>query len=76
MTDAENRAEGAEESIEDLEAPAAAQGDVAGGVIKCVTPTCGGDSSVSTFCQGATCTRQTTESKCSLQTAAVVVHEV
>lgn len=43
MTDDE-REEGAEEAIEDLEAPAAAQRDVAGGLmdgpVKCATPTC------------------------------------
>jgi hypothetical protein len=71
MTDEERNAEGAEESIEDLEAPAEAQGDVAGGVVKCATPTCGGDSTVSTFCQGITCSK--TKSQCSLDTAAVVV---
>jgi hypothetical protein len=71
MTDEELNAEGAGESIEDLEAPAAAQDDVAGGVTKCVTPTCGGDSTVSTFCRGVTCSK--TASECALQTAAVVV---
>ena len=71
MTDEELNAEGAGESIEDLEAPAAAQDDVAGGKTKCVTPTCGGDSTVSTFCQGVTCSK--TKSACALDTAAVVV---
>ncbi len=40
MTDEERKEEGAEEAIEDLEAPAAAQEDVAGGKIQCKTPTC------------------------------------
>jgi hypothetical protein len=71
MTDEERNAEGAGESIEDLEAPAAAQDDVAGGVTKCATPTCGGDSSVSTFCHMPTCSK--TAASCSLETAAVVV---
>ena len=71
MTDDERRSEGLEESIEDLEAPATAQDDVAGGKTKCVTPTCGGDSTVSTFCRGVTCSK--TASECALQTAAVVV---
>jgi hypothetical protein len=71
MSDEELGAEGAGESIEDLEAPAAAQDDVAGGVTKCATPTCGGDSTVSTFCQGVTCSK--TASQCALGTAAVVV---
>ena len=71
MSDEELGAEGAGEAIEDLEAPAAAQDDVAGGVTKCATPTCGGDSTVSTFCQGVTCSK--TASQCALGTAAVVV---
>ena len=71
MTEEERNAEGAGESIEDLEAPAAAQDDVAGGVTECATPTCGGDSTVSTFCQGVTCSK--TASQCALGTAAVVV---
>ncbi len=35
MTDEERKEEGAEEAIEDLEAPAAAQDDVAGGLGPC-----------------------------------------
>ena len=35
MTDEERNQEGAEEQIEDLEAPAEAQGDVAGGMGPC-----------------------------------------
>jgi hypothetical protein len=34
MTDQERNDEGAEEAIEDLDAPADAQGDVAGGMVK------------------------------------------
>ena len=71
MTDDERKDELAEETIEDLEAPAAAQDDVAGGVTKCATPTCGGDSTVSTFCRGVTCSK--TAAECQLGTAAVVV---
>ncbi len=47
MTDEEQGAEGAEEGIEDLEAPAVAQDDVAGGIacpgkpsMVCASPTC------------------------------------
>jgi hypothetical protein len=71
MTEEERRTEGTEESIEDLEAPAAAQDEVAGGATKCVYPTCAGDSGVSTFCRGKTCAA--TASECALQTAAIVV---
>jgi hypothetical protein len=42
MTDEERRKEGAEEPIEDLEAPAESQDDVAGGApckgLSCITP--------------------------------------
>jgi hypothetical protein len=46
MTEEERSAEGGEETIEDLDAPAAAQADVAGGVgcgrpsLDCASPTC------------------------------------
>jgi hypothetical protein len=47
MTDEERNQEGAEESIEDLEAPAESQDDVAGGIgcpgkpsMVCAAPTC------------------------------------
>jgi hypothetical protein len=39
MTDDERAKEAAEEQIEDLEAPAEQQGDVAGGAGKCAPPT-------------------------------------
>jgi hypothetical protein len=52
MTDQEKNQEGAEESIEDLEAPAEAQGDVAGGkcaaTMQCIRPTCIGTCSNAT----------------------------
>lgn len=63
-----------EEAIEDLEAPAAAQSDVAGGVTKCVDGTCA-NSDVATFCSGGrgdSC--HATKEECKLQTAAVVIH--
>ena len=46
MTDEERKQEGADEEIEDLEAPAAAQGDVAGG--GCIDHT-------NHWCMGETC---------------------
>jgi hypothetical protein len=74
MTEEERKQEGADESIEDLEAPAAAIADVAGGVgTACSKPTCLNQSSVSTFCQGITC--GFTMSRCDLGTASVVVLE-
>jgi hypothetical protein len=58
MTDQEKNQEGAEESIEDLEAPAEAQGDVAGGkcsvTLQCRTPTCLGTCSNKTVGGGCT----------------------
>jgi hypothetical protein len=39
MTDKERKDEGAEEAIEDLEAPAEQQDDVAGGAEICASPT-------------------------------------
>jgi hypothetical protein len=63
MMDEERRGEGAEEPIEDLEAPADAQSDVAGGVgkppacsvppvtnVRCAPPSCTGAS----HCSGKT----------------------
>jgi hypothetical protein len=45
MTDEERRAEGSEEAIEDLEAPATAQEDVAGGAV-CGPKSCGSPSMI------------------------------
>jgi hypothetical protein len=56
MTDDPGSEEGAEEAIEDLEAPAAEWADVAGGIacklptIGCTNPTC----TAQTFCSGNT----------------------
>jgi hypothetical protein len=55
MTDDERNREGSEESIEDLEAPAAAQGDVTGGKL-CGPKSCGNPSMV---CYGPTCGQAT-----------------
>jgi hypothetical protein len=73
MTDDERREEGAEEAIEDLEAPAEAQADVAGGGRKCIPPTCITDSGVLTDCKLPTC--KATKPGCDLQTHVVVIHE-
>lgn len=57
MTSEPHEDEVSEEAIEDLQAPAEAQGDVAGG--DCTSPTC----SYSVLCLGGTCkfTRSTCE---------------
>jgi hypothetical protein len=78
MTDEEHMTEGVGESIEDLEAPLAAQMDVGGGMTICTQPTCQGDSTVSTFCKlgpsRGTCLA--TAKACKLDTSAVVVSEL
>jgi hypothetical protein len=40
MTGGERNEEGSEDVVEDLEAPAAAQDDVAGGAMGCAPPSC------------------------------------
>ncbi len=60
MTEEERREEGAEEAIEDLEAPAAAQEDVAGGRKLCGPRSCGSPSLV---CDALSCTM--TATRCS-----------
>jgi hypothetical protein len=70
MTDDERNDELAAEPIEDLEAPAAAQGDVAGG--NCATPTCVGGTKVTVFCELPTC--RDSAQVCVSNTSALVVH--
>jgi hypothetical protein len=64
MTDAERGDEGAEEPIEDLEAPAERQDDVAGGK-------CPGKPSM--ICQGGTC--NDTQADCTNFSHKIVVHD-
>jgi hypothetical protein len=71
MTDDEQRAELAEEAIEDLEAPAWTQ-DVTGGANTCATPTCVGGTKVKTFCERPTCTL--TVFNCYDNTGTVIVY--
>ena len=70
MTDEEQAGEGVEEDIEDLEAPAATQRDVAGGVVVCrPTNNCGDDTLV-THCNLPT-------QKCESPTCQITqVHEI
>jgi hypothetical protein len=75
MTEEERGSEGAEETIEDLEAPAASQAGVAGGVKGCIEPSCyDPDTRVALLCAPPTC--KVTKSGCSFDTSAIVVHEV
>ena len=69
----EERNEGAEEEIEDLEAPAVAQGDVAGGAKACMQPTCKNQSKVVGLCEGETCVA--TAFDCTAETHYVTVYE-
>jgi hypothetical protein len=64
MTDEQLNEEGSEEAIEDLEAPAATQDDVAGGV-GCGNP--------SLICTDPTC--DATVAKCTGMSHKIVVHE-
>jgi hypothetical protein len=66
VTEDERQREGAEEAIEDLEAPAAAQDDVAGGGI-CGYHSCGVPSMI---CDG-TCNNTTAE--CTWQSKRIIV---
>jgi hypothetical protein len=68
MTDEERREEGNEEAVEDLEAPAAAQGDVAGGQL-CGVHSCGSPSMV---CVG-TC--KLTKADCTQLSRRVIIYE-
>jgi hypothetical protein len=71
MTDDERNDELAAESIEDLEAPAAAQGDVAGGAM-CADPTCVGGTKVEVYCELPTC--RGTSQICLRNTASLIVN--
>ncbi len=68
MTEEERREEGAEEAIEDLEAPAAAQEDVAGGR----GARAGCDTPVTLNCQDHTCVVSVT--RCDKPQITFVVH--
>jgi len=70
MTDEEREAEAAEEAIEDLEAPAAAAGDVKGGA--CPGRTCIDDSEQVMYCLGETC--EDTETECAVHSDVLVMH--
>jgi hypothetical protein len=74
VTEHERKEEGSEEVIEDLEAPAAAQDDVAGGAMGCIPPSCIAKASDRiTLCDEPTCTA--TKSACELGTHNIIVHE-
>jgi hypothetical protein len=74
MTDDERREEGAEEAIEDLEAPAESLEDVAGGRGKCMAPSClGSGSKVVVNCEGGTC--KATMADCDKYSKVIIFHE-
>ena len=74
VTEDERSSEGSEEVVEDLEAPAAAQDDVAGGAMGCILPSCISKASDRiTLCEGPTCAD--TKSNCELGTHNIVVHQ-
>jgi hypothetical protein len=55
MTADEQREEGAEEPIEDLQAPAESLHHITGGDHVCTKPTCHGKTDYMGYCLGATC---------------------
>lgn len=71
MTETEHNDEGDEEAIEDLEAPAAMQDDVAGG--GCVRPTCAGPTKLVVVCQEPTCAD--TAAECEAATHSLILHQ-
>ena len=73
MTDEEREREGAEEPIEDLEAPAGEQADVVGGA-HCLPPSCAGDSKVIVACSDLSHTCKATDWNCVDNTKAIVIH--
>jgi hypothetical protein len=74
VTDEHRSDEGAEEAVEDLEAPAEALSDVKGGLEGCIG-TCAGATKVVVECQAPTCTQNTQPPDCHINTAVVVIHE-
>lgn len=72
MTDEERQREGAEEPIEDLEAPAEAQADVAGGGMACrPSPTCGTPSVMCGLDQAGSC--EVTSAACDQNSHRIVI---
>jgi hypothetical protein len=72
MTDEERSREGAEEPIEDLEAPAEAQGDVVGGGMAChPAGTCGKPSAVCADFSPGSC--EVTKADCQLNSRKIVI---
>jgi hypothetical protein len=74
MTPDELRDEGAEDPIEDLQAPAETLLDVAGGAHVCTQPTCHGNTDYMGYCLGPTCSA--TKLDCvSAGSRTIIVHE-
>ncbi|HEY2600447.1 MAG TPA: hypothetical protein VGI67_02750 [Thermoleophilaceae bacterium] len=75
MTDEERQDEAAEEEIEDLEAPAAAQEDVAGGANECIFPSCHNPNTrLVVMCRPPSCSDTTND--CLQNSHALIVHEM
>jgi hypothetical protein len=73
MTDEERKREGAEEEIEDLEAPAGSQGDVVGGA-HCIPPSCAKPSNVVVVCSDIAASCKASTFGCDDGTHVVVIH--
>ena len=74
MTEDERKEEGSEDLVEDLEAPASAQEDVAGGKMGCIPPSCIAPASdVINLCNVPTC--KATKAGCDADTHTIIVRE-
>jgi hypothetical protein len=73
MTEQPRMTDDAEEAIEDLEAPAAAQAEVAGGQVICAKPTCNPPSNIRGYCQLPTCGQS--KSACGSGSIVILVYE-
>jgi hypothetical protein len=73
VTDDERTNELSDETIEDLEAPAASQSDVAGGADGCAPPTCMNGSKIRGLCNQPSC--QATALNCTADSHYILVQE-
>jgi hypothetical protein len=73
MTDEQHHEEGADEAIEDLEAPAAAQSDIAGGA-HCLPPSCARSTDIVVACSDLSPSCAATAWDCSAATKAIIIH--
>jgi len=73
MTDEERMREGAEEEIEDLEAPAGATGDIVGGA-HCIPPSCAQNTDIVVACSDLSKSCKASTFGCQDGTHVIVIH--